>query len=43
MKKRNRMLSLLLAALLAFPAAPLTAIPADRTGAIAVEAAAKKA
>lgn len=43
MKKRNRMLSLLLAALLAFPAAPLTAIPAEGTAAIAVEAAAKKA
>ena len=43
MKKRNRMLSLLLAALLAFPAAPLTAIPADSTAAIAVDAAAQKA
>lgn len=41
MKKRNRMLSLLLAALLAFPAAPLTTTALDAPQ--AVEAAAKKA
>lgn len=41
MKKRGRILSLLLAALLAFPAAPLTAGSVDRAPA-AVEAAAKE-
>ncbi len=41
MKKRNRMISLLLAALLAFPAAPLTTAALDTPQAI--EAAAKKA
>lgn len=43
MKKRNRMLSLLLAALLAFPAAPLTTASVDSTAAVAVEAAVQKA
>lgn len=42
MKKRNRMLSLLLAAMLAFPAAPLTT-GLDNNVPVAVEAAAKKA
>lgn len=41
MKKRNRMISLLLAALLAFPAAPLTAAALDTPQ--SVEAAAKQA
>lgn len=41
MKKRNRMISLLLAALLAFPAAPLTTAALDTTQ--AVEAAEQKA
>ena len=43
MKKRNRMLSLLLAALLAFPAAPLTTASVDSTAVVAVEAAVQKA
>ncbi len=43
MKKRNRMLSLLLAALLAFQAAPLTTASVDSTAAVAVEAAVQKA
>lgn len=43
MKKRNRVLSLLLAALLAFPAAPFTTVPADSTVPAVAEAAAKKA
>lgn len=43
MKKRNRMLSLLLAALLAFQAVPASAALADGGALTAVEAAAKKA
>lgn len=43
MKKRNRMLSLLLAALLVFPAAPFHAVPADGTVAVTAEAAVQKA
>lgn len=41
MKKRSRILSLLLASLLAFPAAPLTSVPMDMSPA-AVEAAVKE-
>lgn len=43
MKKSNRMLSLLLAALLAFQAAPYTTAPADAMAPAAVEAAVKNA
>uniref|UniRef100_N2AK88 BIG2 domain-containing protein n=1 Tax=Eubacterium plexicaudatum ASF492 TaxID=1235802 RepID=N2AK88_9FIRM len=43
MKKRNRMLSLLLAALLAFPAAPFATAYVNDTAPIAVEAASRKA
>lgn len=42
MKKRNAILSLLLAAMLAFPAAPLTSAPADYTEITQAQAAAKK-
>lgn len=43
MKQRNKMISLLLAALLAFPAAPLATVPADSQALAVAEAAVKKA